>query len=45
MDLVEQNAKVTLGVRRLGKPFRLSREQMDELLAIRKKMGFGPPAR
>ena len=42
MDLVEQNAKVTLGVRQLGKPFRLSREQMDELLAIRKKMGFGP---
>jgi L-fuculose-phosphate aldolase len=37
MDLIEQNARVTLAVRQLGKPFQLDPQQLQALLEIRSK--------
>ena len=42
MDLVEQNARVTMVVRQLGQPFQLSPHELERLMEIRKKMGLGP---
>ena len=38
MDLIEQNARVTMAVRQLGKPFKLSDQQREVLLGIRSKI-------
>jgi L-fuculose-phosphate aldolase len=37
MDLIEQNARVTLALRQLGTPFQLDRQQMTSLMDIRTK--------
>lgn len=38
MDLIEQNARVTLAVRQIGKPFQLTSEQMDGLTELRTRL-------
>jgi L-fuculose-phosphate aldolase len=38
MDLIEQNARVTLAVRQIGKPFQLAREQMEGLMELRTRL-------
>jgi L-fuculose-phosphate aldolase len=40
MELIEHNAQITLVVRQIGKPFKLSEEEMENLLAIRRRMGL-----
>ena len=42
MDLVEQNARVTMVVRQLGQAYRLSPDELGRLMDIRRKMGLGP---
>jgi L-fuculose-phosphate aldolase len=37
MDLIEQNARITLTVRQLGTPFKLNPQQMQDLLDIRSR--------
>src|ERR1039458_297500 len=37
MELIEQNARVTLAVRQIGKPFQLDQQQLQSLLDIRMK--------
>lgn len=39
MELIEQNARVTLAVRRLGNPFRLDKHQLQALLDMRSRVG------
>jgi len=41
MELIEQNARITLVVRDIGKPFALPPGELDRLLAIRKQMNGG----
>lgn len=38
MELIEHNAQITMHVRRIGKPFVLAPEEMESLMAIRKRM-------
>ncbi len=38
MELLEHNAQITLNVRQIGKPYVLASEEMDSLMAIRKRM-------
>lgn len=38
MELIEHNAQITMHVRQIGKPFVLDAEEMESLMAIRKKM-------
>lgn len=38
MELLEHNAQITFNVRQIGKPFVLASEEMDSLLAIRKRL-------
>jgi L-fuculose-phosphate aldolase len=35
MELIEQNARITLALRQIGQPFQLSEEQRSELMSIR----------
>ena len=42
MDLIEQNARVTLAVRQLGRPFQLDPQQLQALLDIRSKRAAMP---
>ena len=42
MDLVEQNARVTMVVRQLGQAYQLSSDELERLMGIRRKMGLGP---
>jgi L-fuculose-phosphate aldolase len=41
MELIEHNARITLVVRDIGKPFVLPPGELDRLLAIRKQMNAG----
>src|SRR5690348_12058806 len=38
MELIEHNAQITMHVRRIGKPFVLAPEELESLMAIRKRM-------
>ncbi len=38
MELIEHNAQITIHLRQLGKPFDLAPQEMESLMAIRKRM-------
>ena len=38
MELMEQNARITMAARQIGKPFSLAPEEMQDLLEIRRKL-------
>lgn len=38
MELIEHNARITMNVRQIGKPFVLAPDEMESLMAIRKRM-------
>ena len=40
MELIEQNARISLVVRQIGKPFELNAGELENLLAIRKRMNL-----
>jgi L-fuculose-phosphate aldolase len=42
MELVEHNARITLVVRQIGRPFVLSAGELERLMEIRRKMNLGP---
>ena len=38
MELIEQNARITLAVRQIGQSFSLAPEELNTLLEIRRKL-------
>ena len=40
MELIEQNARITLVVRQIGNPFKLNATELESLLEIRKRMNL-----